>query len=90
MTYVEVVMLDILLNLSAAFNMIDHNILLHRVNSFLAIAGAALDWFKSYLRVRSQCVTFLPLVGKRLVWEILPRKALNKCTYIIIIIITEP
>ena len=26
-------------------------------------------------------IIFLPLVGKRLVWEILPRKALNKCNY---------
>ena len=48
----------ILLDLSAAFDTIDHDILLDRLKSFIGITGAALDWFKSYIQGRSQCVTF--------------------------------
>ncbi len=38
-----------LLDLSAAFNTIDHNILLNRLENFVDISGSALAWFKSYL-----------------------------------------
>ena len=38
----------VILDLRAAFNAIDHNILLKRLKHFIRIKGTALDWFKSY------------------------------------------
>ncbi len=45
-----------LLDLSTAFNTIDHNILLHRLENFVGIRESALAWFKSYLSDRHQFV----------------------------------
>ncbi len=42
----------VLLDLSATFNTIDHNILLNRLENFVGISGSALSWFKSYLSDR--------------------------------------
>ncbi len=44
----------VLLDLSAAFDTIDHNILLNRLQNFVGISGSALAWFKSYLSDRHQ------------------------------------
>uniref|UniRef100_A0A8C1ZG26 Reverse transcriptase domain-containing protein n=1 Tax=Cyprinus carpio TaxID=7962 RepID=A0A8C1ZG26_CYPCA len=48
--------LSVLLDLSAAFDTIDHNILFHRLEHFVGINGSALAWFKSYLYDRHQFV----------------------------------
>ena len=46
-----------LLDLSAAFDTIDHTILLHRLDHVFGIHDAALHWFSSYLTNRTQTVT---------------------------------
>lgn len=39
----------VLLDLSAAFHTIDHNILISRLKQCCGFSGVVLDWFKSYL-----------------------------------------
>jgi len=45
-----------LLDLSAAFNAVDHDILLTRLRVSYGVGGAALDWLQSYLTHRVECV----------------------------------
>ena len=46
----------VLLDLSAAFDTVDHDILLERINRTFGIRDAAYNWFQSYLCGRTQCV----------------------------------
>ena len=46
-----------LLNLLNAFDAIDHDILLYKLE-FYGVRGLALDWFKTYLYNRKQYVSY--------------------------------
>ena len=47
----------VLLDLSAAFDTIDHHLLIDRLSTTFGIHDSALSWFRSYLQNRSQAVT---------------------------------
>ena len=61
------VTLLVFLDLSAAFDTIDHNILIARLNSNLGISEPALSWFKEYLSDRSQRVSINGSISKKFI-----------------------
>ena len=44
------------IDLSSAFDMVDHSVLLGRLYTSFGISGAAFSWLYSYLTNRCQCV----------------------------------
>ena len=52
----------VLLDLSAAFDTLDHTLLFQRLHAEIGLCGSALDWLSSYLSCRPQQV----LVGHAL------------------------
>ena len=53
------------LDFSAAFDTVSHDILIHKLQSLLGPPGSALQWFRSYLRGRSQQVTINGVLSKK-------------------------
>ena len=53
----------VMLDLSAAFDTIDHSLLFQRLETRFGISGTALKWIKSYLCNRSQCVSVAGLTS---------------------------
>ena len=47
-----------MLDLSAAFNCVDHDILLNRLETSFGFADSVLDWIRSYLVGRKQYVRY--------------------------------
>ena len=44
------------IDLSAAFDLVDHDVLVKRLDNYFGFSAIVLDWFKSFLSERSQCV----------------------------------
>jgi hypothetical protein len=59
----------VLLDLSAAFDTIDHSILLERLKSHIGLSGKAFAWFKSYIHGRKQSVLINDAVSR--LWELI-------------------
>ena len=59
----------LMLDLPAAFDTIDHDILLSRLCNVYGITGNALDWFRSYLTGRIQHVDIENAVSGAWLWS---------------------
>ena len=54
----------VLLDLSAAFDTVDHRIMTERLRQYVGVSGSALDWFSSYLTDRSFSVSLGPYTSE--------------------------
>ncbi|XP_071944670.1 uncharacterized protein [Antedon mediterranea] len=54
----------VLLDLSAAFDTVDHSVLLNRLSTYIGIEGNALDWCRSYLEKLPQHVCIGDAISK--------------------------
>ena len=48
-----------MIDMSAAFDTVNHDIMLQRLHDYLGITGNAFEWFRSYLKFRKQTVHIL-------------------------------
>jgi len=73
------------LDLSAAFDTIDHDILLDRLERHCGITANALEWFSSYLKGRSHSVSVDGTQSSRteLIWGVAQGSVLGAILYII-------
>ena len=56
----------VLFELSAAFDTIDHVVLFSRLENMFGLTGCALQWFRSYLHIRSQSVLIHKAISEAL------------------------
>ena len=56
----------VLIDLSAAFDTVDHAALLNIMSNYFGVAGNVINWIHSYLQLRSQCVIIDGIKSKRL------------------------
>ena len=52
-----------LLDMSAAFDTVDHDILLHRLEESFGLSGSVLNWLSSFLHSRTQQVIFYEIAS---------------------------
>ena len=75
----------VLRDLSAAFDTVDHSVLLRRLQTSFGISGSPLNWFKSYLSARSQRVS-IPVALSEILpldWGVPQASCLDPLLYII-------
>lgn len=79
----------VLLDLSAAFDTIDHDVLLQRMESMVGVKGLALSWFQSYLSHRTQSISIgqvQSLVQVLLLWGVPQGSVLGPLLFLIYIL----
>ena len=63
------VTLLVMLDLSHAFDMVNHDILISRLHEEVGVSGLALEWFRSYLQNRTQRVAVDRTFSERFVLD---------------------